>query len=107
MTDALEKHEATVSIGGKIITNLRSADDIDGLAGKEAELVELGNRFDKASTDYGMEISSEKTKIATNSAGSFTMNIEVNSQQLESVDKFKYLGSSVTGEGSKPKYSQR
>ena len=38
MTDALEDHEGTVSIGGRIITNLRFADDIDGLAGEEEEL---------------------------------------------------------------------
>ena len=29
-TDALEDHEGTVSIGGRAITNLRFADDIDG-----------------------------------------------------------------------------
>ena len=37
MTDALEDHEGTVSIGGRTFTNLRFADDIDGLAGKEEE----------------------------------------------------------------------
>ena len=36
MTDALEDHEGTVSIGGGTITNLRFSDDIDGLAGEEA-----------------------------------------------------------------------
>ena len=35
MTDALEDHEDTVSIGGRTITNLRPAADIDGLAGDE------------------------------------------------------------------------
>ena len=34
-TDALDDYEGTVSIGGRTITNLRFADDIDGLAGKE------------------------------------------------------------------------
>ena len=29
MTNALEDHEGTVSIGGRAITSLRSADDID------------------------------------------------------------------------------
>ena len=38
MTDALEDHEGTVSIGGRAITNLRFADDIDGSAGEEEEL---------------------------------------------------------------------
>ena len=38
MTDALEDHEVTVSIGGRTITNLSYADDIDSLAGEEEEL---------------------------------------------------------------------
>ena len=33
MTDALKDHESTVNIGGRTITNLHFADDIDGLAG--------------------------------------------------------------------------
>ena len=41
MTDALEDHQGTVSIGGRTITNSRFADDIDGLAGKEEELARL------------------------------------------------------------------
>ena len=35
MTDAVEDHEGTASIGCRTITNLRFADDIDGLAGEE------------------------------------------------------------------------
>ena len=37
MADALEDLEGTVNIGGRIITNLRFADDINGLAGEEEE----------------------------------------------------------------------
>ena len=66
MTDALADHEGTVSIGGRTITNLRFADDIDDLAGEEEELANLVVRLDKASTAYGMEISAEKTKLMTN-----------------------------------------
>ena len=64
MTDALEDHEGTVSIGGRTITNFRFADDIDGIAGQE-EVENLVERLDKASTAYGMEISAEKTKLIT------------------------------------------
>ena len=39
MRDAFEDHEGTVGIGGRTTTNLRFADDIDGLAGEEEELV--------------------------------------------------------------------
>ena len=41
MTDAFEDHEGTVSIGDRTITNLRFADEIDGLADKKKELSKL------------------------------------------------------------------
>ena len=61
MTDTLEDHEHTVSIGGRTITNLCFADDIDGLAGEEEELAKVFECLNKVSTAYGMEISAEKT----------------------------------------------
>ena len=69
MTDALEDHESTVNIGGRTITNLRFADDINGLAGEKEELAELVECLDKASIGImtgAMEISAEKTKLMTN-----------------------------------------
>ena len=57
MKDALEDHEGTVSIGGRTITNLRFADDIDGLARDEEELANIVDRLNKASTAYGNEFS--------------------------------------------------
>ena len=62
MTDALEDHRGTVSIGGRTNTNLRFADGIGGLAGEEQELANLVELLDKASIAYGMEISAEKTE---------------------------------------------
>ena len=49
MTDASEDHEGTLSIGGRTITNIRFADDIDGLAVEEEEPAKLVERLDKAS----------------------------------------------------------
>ena len=60
MSDVLEEHEGTVSIAGRTITNLRFADDIDGLAGSEQELAQLVERIDQTSQAYGMEINTEK-----------------------------------------------
>ena len=88
MTDALEDQEGTVSIGGRTITNIRFADDIDGLAGEE-ELANLAERLDKASTAYGMEISAEKTKLMTNNTSGINTEVKVNGQKLETVTSFK------------------
>ena len=107
MTDALEDHEGTDSIGGRTITNLRFADDIDGLAGEEEELANLVERLNKASTAYGMEISAEKTKLMTNNNSGINTEIKINRQELEAVTSFKYLGSVITDEGSKPELLSR
>ena len=95
ISDALKDHEGTVSIGGRTITNIRFADDIDGLAGEEEELANLVERLDKASTAYGMEISAEKTKLMANNTRGINTEIE------ETVTSFKYLGSVITNEVSK------
>ena len=107
MTDALEDCEGTVSTGGRTIINLRCADDIDGLAGEEKELAKLVERLDKASTAYGMEISAKKTKLMTNNTSGINTEIKVNGQMLEAVTNFKYLGSVITDEGSKPEILSR
>ena len=67
MSDAQEEHDGKVSIGGRNITNLRFADDIDVLA-EEEHLEALEESFDKTCTRYKMEISAEKTKLMTNCA---------------------------------------
>ena len=102
MTDASEDHEGTVSNGGRTTTNLCFANDIDGLAGEEEELANLVERLDKASTAYSMEISAEKTKLMTNNTSDINTEIKVNGQRLETVTSFKYLGSVIADEGSKP-----
>ena len=85
MTDALEDHECTVSIGGREITILRFADGIDGLSEEEEKLAKLVERLDKASTAYGMEIGAEKTKLMTNNTSSVNTEIKVNGQMFETV----------------------
>ena len=102
MADALEDHEGTVSIGGRTITNLRFADDIDGLAGQKQELVKLVNHLEEASTAYGMQISAEKTQLMTNNTNGFITDITIDNKKLETVHSFKYLGAIVSDEGSKP-----
>ena len=88
--DRVEDHEGTLSIGGRTITNLRFADDIDGLAGEE-ELAKLVEHLDKASTACGMEVSAVKTKLMTNNTSGINTEMKINGQKLETVASYKYL----------------
>ena len=101
MTDALNDHEGTIRIGGRKITNLRFAGDIDGLAGREEELTDLVECLDKASTAFNDP--SEKTKLMTNNTNGISTDIRVNSGKLDCVNRFKYLGAIIADEGRKPK----
>ena len=49
-----------------------------------------------------MEICAEKTKLMTNNTSGINTEIKVNGQKLETGTSFKYLGSVITDEGSKP-----
>ena len=90
MAGALEDHKSTVSIGGRTISNLRFADDIDGLTVSELQLANLVERLDKTSSAYGMQISAEKTKLMTNNTNGIRSNTRVNGEQVETVQSFKY-----------------
>ena len=107
MTDTLNDHEVTVSIGGRNITNLRFADDIDCLAGREEELADLVERLDKTSTAFGMQFNAEKTKLMTNNTNGFSTDIRVNGEKLDCVNRFKYMGAIIADEGSKPEILAR
>ena len=50
----------------------------------------------------GMKISAEMTKLMTNNTSGINTEIKVNGQKLETVTNFKYFGSVITDEGSKP-----
>ena len=75
---------------------------MDGLVGEEKELSKLVECLDKASIAYSMEISAEKTKLMTNNTSDINTEVKVNGQKLGTVTSFKYWGSVVSDEGSKP-----
>ena len=54
-----------------------------------------------------MEISAEKTKLMTNNTSGTNTEMKVYGQKLETVTSFKYLGSVITDEGSKPEILSR
>ena len=107
MYGALDGHEGSVSIGGRLITNFRFADDIVVNAEKEDEAGVVIDRLDTTTTQYKMEVGPDKTKVMTNSPNGFQREIKIKSQRLEEVQNFKYLGAIISNEGSKPEILSR
>ena len=104
MQEALINFESTISIGGRQLCNLRFADDIDLMGRSEKELQDLTTRLENSASSYGMEISSEKSKILVNSDSQSTAtNIVMNGEKLEEVKEFRYLGAVINSEGTSTK----
>ena len=68
MQETLHDHHTSISIGERpTICNLRFASDIDLMGSSNGELQDLTNGLADRATAYGMEVSTEKSKIMTNS----------------------------------------
>ena len=107
MCEAFDDHKGSVSIGGRLITNFRFADDIVVKAEKEEEAGVLTDRLDRTTTRYKMEIGPDKTKVMTNNPNGFQREIKIKGQRLEEMENFKYLGAIISNEGSKPEILSR
>ena len=94
--------DAGISCGGIKVNNLRFADNIDLLGNDEAELQELTNRLHNTSTRFGMEITEEKSKTFVSGSGEEEVKVEISmgGEILGQVKKFKYLGATITENGT-------
>ena len=96
MREALEEWESGISIGGRIVTNLRYADDTTLLAGTKEEWIELVERVRRASEKAGLYLDVGKTKgVTTGDIGEVT----VDGKDIKVVTKFVFLGALVTKDG--------
>ena len=78
MKETLHNHHTPISISGRPICNLRFADDINLMGGRKGEIQDLTNRLVDRATAYGMEVSTEKGKIMTNSMNNISADISMN-----------------------------
>ena len=106
MCEALDDHEGSVGIGGRL-NNFRFADDIVVNAEEEEVAGVLVDRIDTTTTRYKMEIGPDKTKVMTNNSNGFQRENEIKGQKLEEMENFKYLGVIISNEGSKPEILSR
>ena len=107
MCEALDDHEGSVITGERLITNFHFAADIVVNAEEEDEAGVLVDRLDTTNTRYKMEIGPDKTKVMTNNSNGFQSEIKIKGQRLEEVGNFKYLGATISNEGSKPEILSR
>ena len=107
MCEALDDHEGSVSIRGRLITNFHFADDIVINAEEEEEAGVLVDRFNTTTTRYKIEIGTDKTKMMKNNPNGFQREIKIKGERLEEVENFKYIGAIISNEGSKPEILSR
>ena len=107
MCEALDDHEGSISIGGRLITNFRFEDDIVVNAEEEEEAGVLIDRLDRTTTRYKIEICPDKIKVMTNNPNGFQREIKIKGQRLEEVENLKYLGAIIFNEGSKSEFLSR
>ena len=107
MCEALDVYEGSVSIGGRLITNFRFADDIVVNAEEEEEADVLIDRLDRTTTRYKLEIGPDKTKVMTNNSNGFQREMKIKGQRLEEVENFKYLKAIISNDGSTPEILSR
>ena len=105
--EVLNDHEGSASIGDRLITNLRFADDIVVNAEEEDETGVLVDRLDTTTARYKVEMGLDKTKVMTSNPNGFQRETKIKVQRLEAVENFKYLGAIISNEGSKPKILSR
>ena len=101
MSETQRNYSSSISVGGRPLWNLKYADDIDLLAGTNEELQELTDQLSRSATRHGIVISTEISKVMLNTNdNSIHANITLYREKLEEVDKFCYMGSTLTRDGS-------
>jgi hypothetical protein len=100
MVEALDGVEEGVCVGGKLLGDVRFADDQGMVASTEKGLQKVMDSMNAAAKNYNMKINVKKTKVMKVSRnGGGTINIMIDGQKVEQVDKFKYLGAWITEDG--------
>jgi len=100
MIEAMEGIEEGIKVGGKLLQDVRFADDQAMVASSELGLQKLLDGLVRAAKQYDMKINVKKTKVMRMSrSGKGNIKILIDGQLVEQVTKFKYLGSLISGDG--------
>ena len=96
MREALADWDGVISIGGRMITNLRYADDTTLIAETKNELIAIMERVKLASEKAGLYLNVGKTKVMMSEDQG---EMVVDGKHIEVVSHFIFLGSLITKDG--------
>ena len=94
--DKIKGEGKGISVQGMCINNLRFADDVDILDEDPIELEKTTQELYDEAKKYGLYMNFDKTKTMVFGDKNITRRIVVEGMQLENVERFNYLGSSMT-----------
>ena len=92
----LDETQAGIKIAGRIINNLRYADDTTLMAESEEGLKSLLMKVKEESEKAGLKFNIQKTKIMA--SGPIT-SWQIDGETVETVTDFIFLGSKITADG--------
>ena len=100
MTETMDGIEERIKVGGKLIQDVRLADDQGMIASTEKGLQKIMDKLNATAENFGMKINTKKTKVmkVSRNVGE-EINIMINRSRIEQVKSFKYLGSTMTEDG--------
>src|SRR5580698_10282718 len=101
MIEAIEDIDEGVNVGGNLVKDVKFADDQGMVASSEQGLQRLMDALATTANKYDMKINIKKTKtmLVSKSNTGGTVNIVIDGQLVEQVNKFQYLESMMTEDG--------
>ena len=96
MRKALKHHPTGIAVGGRVVNNLRYADDIVLVAKSMQELQDLTNKVKIASEAAGLFLNVSKTKVMKETKSPSNEILTVDNQNIETVEVLNYLDALLT-----------
>ena len=92
----LDEAQVEIKIAGRIINDLRNADDTTLMEESEEELKSLLMKVKEGNEKAGLKLSIQKTKIMTSGP---IISWQIDGETMETITDFIFLGSKITADG--------
>jgi len=101
MTDAIEEIEEIIKVGGKLVKDVRFADDQGMTAASSRGLQKLMDGLNRKAKEYDMKANIKKSKVTKVSRKEESeINVTIDAERLKQVDRFKYLRALIKSDGT-------